>query len=159
MIRARHARGFTLTELAVVLAIVGLLLGAMMLTFSAQVESRNRNDTQRRLDDAKELLLAFALVNGRLPCPAQCTNPPTCTTGSGGDESPAGGGDCTNFRDGFLPARAVGFQPVSASGFALDAWGNPIRYAVARTISTSTACPTVTATNPPSLSKIGRAHV
>jgi len=123
-----HARGFTLTELAVVLAIVGLLLGSMMLTFSTQVEQRNFNETQRRLNEAKELLLAFAVVHGRLPCPA--------TTTSGGDESfssgnATSGGTCTlATHNGFLPAAAIGFAPVDGAGYALDAWNNRIRYAV-----------------------------
>jgi prepilin-type N-terminal cleavage/methylation domain-containing protein len=147
---AQHTRGFTLTELAVVLAIVGLLLGAMMITFSTQVDQRNHSETQRNLDEAKELLLAFAIVNGRLPCPATCTNPPACTTGSAGDENPAGGGACSTYTQGFLPARTIGFQPTNAKGFAIDAWGNPIRYAVASTVQTGSGCPAVTATNPPS---------
>ena len=128
-LRARHpARGFTLTELAVVLAIVGLLLGSMMLTFSAQVEQRNLAETQRRLDQAKELLLAFTVVRGRLPCPA--------TTTSNGDESfssgnATSGGTCTlTTHNGFLPAAAIGFSPVDSAGYALDAWNNRIRYAV-----------------------------
>ena len=62
--------GFTLIELAVVMAIIGLLLGSMLFSLSAHVESRHRGDTQRRLEEARELLLSFALVNGRLPCPA-----------------------------------------------------------------------------------------
>src|SRR5688572_8393075 len=65
----RRARGFTLTELAMVLLIVGLLLGSLMYTLSAQVDTRGFADTERRLDEARELLLAFAVVNGRLPCP------------------------------------------------------------------------------------------
>jgi len=150
MAAGREARGFTLTELAVVLAIVGLLLGAMMVTFSAQVDQRNHSETQRRLDEAKELLLAYAIVNGRLPCPATCTNPPACTTGSAGDENPAGGGACSTYAQGFLPARAIGFQPTGTTGFAIDAWGNPIRYAVASTIQTSASCPAVPAVPPSS---------
>jgi prepilin-type N-terminal cleavage/methylation domain-containing protein len=135
-LRARRARGFTLTEIAVVLAIVGLLLGSMMLTFSAQVENRNRGETQRRLDEARELLLAFAVVNKRLPCPA--------TASSGGDEvipitAPGGGGACAinypNASSGFLPARAIGFQPVDSAGFAIDGWNQRIRYAVSSSSS------------------------
>ena len=133
-------RGFTLTELAVVLTIVAILLASAMYTLSAQSEQRAREDTARRLDAAKELLIGFAMVHGRLPCPASAV--------SNGDESPAGGSACSNYLNGFLPAATIGFRPVDASGYALDAWGNRIRYALASTVvepSTgpppSTTCP------------------
>jgi prepilin-type N-terminal cleavage/methylation domain-containing protein len=119
----RAQSGFTLTELAVVMAIVALLLTATMYTLSAQTEQRNRNDTERRLQDAKDLLLSFALINGRLPCPGVAT----------GDESGGGAAACTSNYGGFLPGRAIGYQPVDANGFALDAWNSRIRYAVSQT--------------------------
>lgn len=119
----RRQRGFTLTELAVVFSIVVLLLGSVMYTLSAQVESRSIGDTQRRLEDARDLLLAFAIVNGRLPCPAS-------TAANSGDEAPPGGGNCTNGYAGFLPARAIGFTPTDVQGYGVDVWGNRIRYAV-----------------------------
>jgi hypothetical protein len=56
--------------MAVVLAIVGLLLGSLMYTLSAQTEVHARDITLQRLEQAKELLISFAIVNGRLPCPA-----------------------------------------------------------------------------------------
>ena len=127
----RVARGFTLVELAVMLLIVGLILGSMMFTFSAQVEMSNRAETLRRLENAKELLLAFAIVNGRLPCPA--------TAASGGQEAPPGGGTCTSSYGGFLPAMTIGFQPQDSQFFAVDAWGNRIRYAVSATSWNSAA--------------------
>lgn len=40
---------------------------------------------------------------------------------------------CTSNYGGFLPAVTIGFQTVDAQGFALDAWGNRIRYAVSAT--------------------------
>src|SRR6266571_3407425 len=87
--RQSLATGFTLVELAVVLAIVGLLLGSLMYTLSAQVEQRNFEETRRRLEQARELVLAFAIVNGRLPCPARSNS-------SGFEARDATNGNCTS---------------------------------------------------------------
>jgi len=113
--------GFSLIELAVVMAIVALLLGSALFTLSAQQDTRNFNETQSRIEQARELLLAFAIVNRRLPCPA--------TAASNGTEAFTGL-NCTSNYAGFLPARTLGYQHVDPAGFALDAWGNRIRYAV-----------------------------
>lgn len=118
----RRLRGFTLTELAVVTAILALLLGSAMMTLSAQAEQRARDETRRRLDAAVEAVVAFAVVNGRLPCPA--------VNGATGDEALAGGGICTNAYGGLLPARTIGLQPTDASFYGVDSWNNRIRYAV-----------------------------
>src|SRR5215470_16773011 len=67
----RRSKGFTLTELAVVMTIVAFLLASLMYTLSAQSDQRNFDETRRRLEQARELVLAFAVVNGRLPCPAR----------------------------------------------------------------------------------------
>jgi type II secretory pathway pseudopilin PulG len=120
----------------VVLTIVALLLSSLMYTLSAQTEQRARETTQRRLEEAKELLIAFAIVNGRLPCPAAAPPQSPYNNAAGtGVESPAGGGSCIDGYTGFLPALAVGFHPVDANGYALDAWNNPIRYAVSKNSS------------------------
>jgi prepilin-type N-terminal cleavage/methylation domain-containing protein len=127
----RRQRGFTLTEIAIAFTIVALLIAGFMYTLAAQTAQRERSDTLRSLEEARELLIAFAIVNGRLPCPA--APPPIFPFNAGGTgiESPVGGA-CTDAFTGFLPARAIGFQPADANGYGLDAWNNPIRYAVSR---------------------------
>ena len=139
--------GFTLVELAVVFTIVALILASAMYTLSAQIEQRNFEDTRRRLEQARELLLAFAVVNGRLPCPARsaATVAPvtvagdevvTTATGCIGDAvTDYYGGVSGAVTLGLLPARAIGYQQVDASGFAIDVWGNRLRYAVANLIT------------------------
>jgi len=157
--------GFTLTELAVVMAIVALLLGGAIYTLSAQVEQRNFEDTRRRLEQARELVLAFALVNGRLPCPARsaATATPvtvagdevvTTATGCIGDSvTDYYGGSSGGVALGLLPARSIGYQQVDSDGFAVDAWGNRIRYAVAKNVYTETSpnkvCRRNLTSNPP----------
>jgi len=141
-------RGFTLTELAVVFAIVALLLASAMYTLSAQTEQRNFEETRRRLEDARNLVLAFAMVNGRLPCPARSTSsgdevripdlPVTADSGKCQDAVPVEdyyGGVVGGVTRGLLPARAIGYQNVDAQGFAIDAYNNRIRYAVEKFVT------------------------
>jgi len=118
--------GFTLIEMAMVLMIVGLLLGGMLVPLSAQMDQRNVSDTQKTLSDIKEAIIGYAIANGRFPCPASAT--------SNGVESPVGGGNCTNFYNGFVPAATLGITSTvdnqGNTGFAVDSWGNRIHYAV-----------------------------
>jgi prepilin-type N-terminal cleavage/methylation domain-containing protein len=125
--RQRRGRGFSLVELAVVLAIVALLIGGALATLSSQVEQRNFDETRRRLDAALEALVAFAITNRRLPCPAVAS--------ATGIEDPPGGGTCTTFYGGFLPARTLGLREVDAAGYAVDPWGNRLRYAVSNAVT------------------------
>lgn len=167
---ARAVRGFSLVELAVVFTIVSFLMAAAMYTLSAQVETRNFEDTRRRLEQARELLLAFAITNGRLPCPARSAATAAPATVAG-DEVRTVGADPECFGDavqdnyggtagavilGLLPARAIGFQQVDANGFAVDVWGNRIRYAVANlTTPAPPVCPRPHFTNAANLKASG----
>ena len=145
-----RSRGFSLVELAVVLTIVTLLLSSLMYTLSAQVEQRNTEETRRRLEQARELIISFAIVNGRLPCPARFTSTASnsaglesfCTAAATSTTSTCVGtetttvqthGTCSNHWDGYVPGASIGALQTDGNGFAIDAWGNRIRYVVART--------------------------
>jgi len=132
----RTGGGFTLIELAVGLFIVTLVLGALLVPLSQQVESRKFSETQRTLDLAVEALQGFAAINGRLPCPASAT--------SNGLESDGGVlGRCTNPLDGFLPAATLGLNQ-NVNGYLVDSWStdsgtllapNRIRYAISTAVN------------------------
>lgn len=133
---AKHAmqpNGFSLVEMAMVLVILGLMLGGLVLPLSAQIEQNHQAQTRLALAETQAALLGFAMLNGRLPCPASST--------SNGVEDPAGGGVCNHPFDGFVPAVTLSIRPTDSHGYALDAWGSEathrIRYAV--TTSNSSA--------------------
>ena len=151
----RTQRGFTLAELAVVMAILVLLTGGLLMTFSAQTSVREVRDTQRTLELAREALLGFAASNGRLPCPANVPPAPGTAPGPFAVEvfvdpvtlAPNRNLQCGIVNgEGFLPALALGIGPTDRYGYLLDAWGNPIRYAVSTVITSAsgfdiTRCP------------------
>lgn len=126
----RCAAGFTLIEVMLVMLIMTMLAATLAIPLAAQMQLRRTEETRRQLDEARDALLGFATMHGRLPCPA--------TLASRGLESfaPGGGaadGACETFHSGYLPAASLGLSPVDAEGFARDAWagpGNRIRYAV-----------------------------
>lgn len=109
--------------MAVVLAIIALLLAGLAPTISSQMERQRTQETRKQLDEIQQALIGFAVANGRLPCPATST--------SNGEESPIGGGNCTNFWNGYVPAATLGITSVDGNTkLVVDAWNNPIRYAV-----------------------------
>lgn len=132
----RNSRGFTLLEMAVVLMIVGLLLGGLIPTLSAQMNAQRSNNTQTQLNEIMEALTGFAVINGRLPCPASTTSngqESFCATYSGvctPTTTLPSHGRCSNPYDGLVPAATLGLTPVDSQGYVLDSWNNRIRYAV-----------------------------
>lgn len=141
--------------MAVVLSIVALLTVGAMATVSSLVEQRNYDATMRSLNAAADALIAFAIVNKRLPCPARYTPgaPAThssglesfCTnaTGACGPETLTvqTHGTCWNFYNGYLPAVSIGAAPRDDLGFAVDGYNNRLRYAVARDKTGCTVAP------------------
>ena len=117
----KNYAGFSLVEMAIVLIILGFVIGALMTPLQVQRQQIFQSQTQNSLETAKKALIGYAQSQGRLPCPA--------TASSNGAESPLGGGTCTE-QLGFLPALTLGIGPVDSKGLAIDGWNNNIRYAV-----------------------------
>ena len=69
MSKLKKQSGFTLIEIAVVLVLVGLLLGSFIGSITQRIETSQRENTKKQLEDIKVALLGFASAQGRLPCP------------------------------------------------------------------------------------------
>ena len=124
----RAARGFSLVEIAIVLAILGLLLRATLVPLATLREARSERAARERVDAARAALLAHAVTRGALPCPLPLSDGrPASATGAADD---AASGRCRAFR-GAIPATVLGLDgPTDAAGAALDPWGRALVYAV-----------------------------
>ena len=119
------ARGFTLIEVAIVLFVLALLGGAILVPLGAQVEQRAYDETTRTMNDVRDALLGFAVINRRLPCP---TNQSQILGGDGLEK--VTGVTCTN-AEGFLPWTTLGVG-------AIDAWGRSFLYRVTPAFASAT---------------------
>lgn len=110
-LKTHHASGgFSLVEMAIVLAIVGLLLGGLLPTISSQIEQQRRNETRKQMGEIKDAIFGFAIINGKLPCSATSNGEAdsTCTAPSS---------------DNYLPWKTLGVPET-------DAWGGRWLYRV-----------------------------
>src|SRR5882672_1257555 len=104
--------GFTLVEVAIVLVVLAILTGSLLVPLSAQMEQRYYDDTTRTMNDVRDALLGFTVVNKRLPCPD--------TDGDGGENV-----------SGLVCSSAQGNLPWATLGIGTaDAWGQPFLYRV-----------------------------
>jgi type II secretory pathway pseudopilin PulG len=100
----------------VVLIIVSVLLGGILLPLNAQQDIRLQAEAETAMNEARDAIVGFAQINGRLPCPT--FNP----TGNGKE-------DCTGNPFGFLPWGELGVRQT-------DPWGRVYRYRVSTTFMT-----------------------
>jgi len=115
--------GFTLIELAMVLFILSLMLGAILPTLAIRLEQGERANTQSQLDEIKEVLYGFAIRNGRLPCPDCRNTTAPCIAADVDDGSEdRTAGECKT-EAGNLPWVTLGVQEN-------DEWGQSYTYRV-----------------------------
>lgn len=136
--------GFSLVEMAVVLMILGFVLGALLMPVQVQRQQQAQLQTENLLEISKKALIGYAQSQGRLPCPAT-RNGTAVFPDDQGVANPSAGGVCAQ-QTGFLPAATLGIQPADTKGFALDGWGNPIRYAVTQSSAGGAVTPDFTTT-------------
>ena len=123
-------KGFTLVELAIVLLIVGLIVGATFGFMTVKREQDAQQITMAREQKIAAALAYYAQVHNTLPCPAKpkptvvtdpVGNPDVITCGSAAGTAEQ--------RNGIVPFRLLGLTRQDVT----DAFGNPITYVVSAT--------------------------
>ena len=112
----RGQNGFTLLEIAIVMVIVGLLAGGGVSLMGMLAARKARSDSQQYLIQAKNALVTYAVVNGRLPW--------ADTDGDGQGNSHALVGN--------LPCRELQISPA-------DTYKRPLKYALNSSLGTDRA--------------------
>lgn len=132
----RNYHGYTLIELALVVAIVGVLLGGGLSAYKNRSEANKYHQTEQTIRQIDTAIKNYYAMNGFLPCPADgaqadgtanfgiavaydtnfksCANPNTAPAGLAAEPR------------GVVPVRTIGLD----DSFAYDGWGRKISYAV-----------------------------
>jgi type II secretion system protein G len=110
----KNISGFTLVEMAVVLIIMGFMIGILITPLTAQVDQRHISEANKDLAEIKEAILGYVVVNGFLPCPD--------TSGDGVDDGCANT-SATSSTGGNLPWSTLGLK-------SKDPWGQVYQYRV-----------------------------
>jgi type II secretory pathway pseudopilin PulG len=134
--------GFSLVELALGMAVVAIMLGALLVPLRTQMEQRDRARTQATLEQIREALYGFAMINGRLPRPAvsetngaenpeecgkiqgsQTPDPSAIATASPTESPKKNTNETQKACSGFVPWSTLGVPRT-------DAWGKLYMYSV-----------------------------
>lgn len=129
-------KGFTLVEIALVMAIIGVITGASVRFALPLMETANHLSTTEKMNKISEALSLYAVENNRVPCPAipiDTTNNPFAGgfgfEQNNGTEQPLAASRCgasaTSWR-GIVPFKTLGLS----EEMIRDAWGNYFTYAV-----------------------------
>ena len=145
--------GFTLIEMAFVIAIVGLMVGGGLMAIGPVIEKTRITQTNSTFDQIENALVLYAIRNNRLPCPADgsmnnanalygleivpLTAPGTATSA------------CTvATANSVIPWRTLGMD----ESYSVDGWNNRVSYFPAsgqiigvNTLADNTSSPTCAA--------------
>ena len=129
--KIKRQSGFTLIELAIVLVIIGVLVGSFLATLGARIDSSRRAEVQEDLEIIKKAILGYAISSGGpfLPCP--CTNDCDIDTvnPAGMENRNVATGTCTADAAagylGYLPWGTLGLKPSDSWNTLYSYWVDP----------------------------------
>lgn len=137
------SRGYTLVEMALVIAVLGVLSGMMLTMLTGTQEAATLKAQKAQMKAVDEALVYHVKLRGRLPCPARPTLAESdANFGREDCSSPAdiatvrdsGGGTSANedVYIGMLPTRTLNIS----DRFLYDQWSSRLTYAVIKKLTT-----------------------
>lgn len=125
-------KGFSLVEISIVLAVLGLLLAGVITSASQFIENSRISKTRSELKAIREAIIGYSIVKGRLPCPAEvvCVNNRYETDGEEQNSGAASCGSSITEVWGVVPFRTLGVE-------AKDVWGNYYMYRISENFGNS----------------------
>lgn len=166
----KHQNGFTLVEMAIVLVIFGMVMSTLTLAMRMYMGGQARDRTLEAVEETQTALFLFQIDQGKYPCPADPTLPPTdpnygvadCSSANlitvigrdgdnaDGDNNPNTGGDPvligtvpfnTLLDPDGNPATADAPYDKFKAHHGFDGWGNKLTYAVTRNLTDAVLTP------------------
>jgi len=119
----RGLEGFTFLELALILVVIGILMGFGVGLLGSLIKNSKFRKTESILEQSREALVGYVMSNGHLPCPD--------ADGDGQEDSSSGSCTCS-WPNCFLPEVTVGIR-------SLDAYGHKLYYDVDDTFTSFTS--------------------
>lgn len=131
LVPVRENGGFTLIELAVVLVIVGIVIGGAMAMTGSYIEGYRHRETVRKMNKVADALAVYAQNYRMLPCPASSLPGVEPYGAPAGSEASGYVMDATCES---TPVGYIGIVPFAVLGLnedeVKDAYGNLLTYAV-----------------------------
>lgn len=128
----KKSEGFSLLEMSMVVAIIGMTIGLGILSFNQYSRLSKAELSRDRLKIILKAIDDYYDKFNKLPCPASGTVGFAADT-FGVATKNGGTDDCTS-HDSFIDDTYVGVVPVNSLNiyptYALDGWGNRFKYAV-----------------------------
>ncbi len=126
----KNRNGFTLIELAMVLFIIGLVMGGMMVPLATAIDGKRLDAARNEAELIKEAMVSYAIQYGALPCPSQIADRADLNWGKSGDCS----------LEGYVPWADIGLSPMNTWGEGTaEQWRMRVDQAFAVTFRPNTA--------------------